>query len=346
MEIFLYKKDSRSLETGFAVQDLPALLADQNNLVWFDIYAPNESDKIQADDIMANVFKFHHLAVEDARETRNQPKLEQFPDYLFFIVHGVKNETNSTNFATKELDGFLGDNYLVTYHHETFKSIDKIKRRIKENPIVCERGAAFLLHQILDELVDLYLPVIEDFDLAITNLEDRIFKLKSGNDKILEEIMDIKRAVARMRRISSKQLEVLYKMSHGYVLRIDEQIQPFYRDVFDHLQRISDFSDSYRDLVSGLLDIHFSVIANKTNEVTKVLAVFSAIMLPLSLIAGIYGMNFDNMPELHTGNGYYFALGLMIFIAVGLLIYFWRKGWIFEAKAVEIKDEKLHKTVQ
>jgi magnesium transporter len=346
MEIFLYKKDSRSLETGFAVQDLPALLADQNNLVWFDIYAPNESDKIQADDIMANVFKFHHLAIEDARETRNQPKLEQFPDYLFFIVHGVKNETNSTNFATKELDGFLGDNYLVTYHHETFKSIDKIKRRIKENPIVCERGAAFLLHQILDELVDLYLPVIEDFDLAITNLEDRIFKLKSGNDKILEEIMDIKRAVARMRRISSKQLEVLYKMSHGYVLRIDEQIQPFYRDVFDHLQRISDFSDSYRDLVSGLLDIHFSVIANKTNEVTKVLAVFSAIMLPLSLIAGIYGMNFDNMPELHTGNGYYFALGLMIFIAVGLLIYFWRKGWIFEAKAVEIKDEKLHKTVQ
>jgi magnesium transporter len=340
MEIFLYKKDSCSIETGFTAQDLPVLLADKNNLIWFDIYAPNESDRIQADDLMANIFKFHHLAIEDARETRNQPKLEQFPGYLFFIVHGVKSETNSANFATKELDGFLGDNYLVTYHHETFKSIDKVKRRIKENPIACERGAAFLLHQILDELVDLYLPVIEDFDLAITNLEERIFRLKRGNDKVLEEIMDIKRAVARMRRISSKQLEVLYKMSHGHVLRIDEQIQPFYRDVFDHLQRISDLSDSYRDLVSGLLDIHFSVITNKTNEITKVLAIFSAIMLPLSLIAGIYGMNFDNMPELHTRNGYFFVIGLMIVVAVILLGYFWRKGWIGEADL-----EKIHETV-
>jgi magnesium transporter len=338
MEIFVYRNGAETIEQGFETSDLHALLNDKTNLVWVDINAETEADKIEADALMHDVFKFHHLAVEDARETRNQPKLEQFQDYLFFIVHGVKNETNSANFATKELDGFLGSNYLVTYHHETFRSIDKVKARITENPQACERGAAFLLHQILDELVDLYIPVVDEFDTAIDKLEERIFRLKRGNDQVLEEIMDIKRAVARMRRITSKQLEVLFKMSHGHVSRIDESIQPFYRDVYDHLLRISDLSDSYRDLVSGLLDIHFSVITNKTNEITKVLAIFSAIMLPLSLIAGIYGMNFDYMPELRTRSGYFVVIGFMALIALVLLGYFWRQGWIGRQDLKEIKE--------
>jgi magnesium transporter len=339
MEIFVYRKGFAEVDTSYGMADLPKLLADKQNQIWVDINAPTEADKIEAEALMHNVFKFHHLTIEDARETRNQPKLEQFSNYLFFIVHGVKNETNSANFVTKELDGFLGDNFLVTYHHEPFKSINKVKARILDNPIACEKGMAYLLHQILDELVDLYLPVVDDFDDAIDELEERIFRLKKGNDKILEEIMDIKRAVARLRRITTKQLEVLYKMSHGEVPLIDESIQPFYRDVHDHLLRVSDLADSYRDLVSGLLDIHFSVIANKTNEITKVLAIFSSIMLPLSVIAGIYGMNFENMPELKTQNGYFIVLGLMLLVAIGLLIYFWRKGWIGESDFEELPKE-------
>jgi len=125
---------------------------------------------------------------------------------------------------------------------------------------------------------------------------------------------------------------VLYRLSNGEFPQIPTNILPFYRDVHDHLLRISDLAESYRDLVSGLFDIHFSVTANKTNEVMKILAVFSAIMLPLSLIAGIYGMNFENMPELKTEHGYYMTIGFMILVAVGLLFYFWRKGWIFERR--------------
>lgn len=344
MEIFVYRKDIEEVETGFETQDLPHLLEDKNNLIWLDINAENEAEMIEADAVLRDTFHFHHLAIEDAHETRNQPKIEQFSKYLFFIVHGVKSETSSANFVTKELDGFLGENYLVTYHHEPFRSVDHAKSRIMENPIIFARGTAYVLHQILDELVDLYLPVVDDFDNAIEDLEERIFRMKRGNDKVLEEIMDVKRAVARLRRISAKQLEVFYKMSHGEVTCIDENIQHFYRDIHDHLLRISDLAESYRDLVSGLLDIHFSVIANKTNEITKVLAIFSAIMLPLSVIAGIYGMNFENMPELHTRNGYFAVIGVMILIAVGLLIYFWRQGWIgesdFEEVPKEIDDEK------
>lgn len=341
MEILVYREGAEQIEEGFDWAALPKLLADKKNLVWVDFFAQSEADRIEADDILLNVFKFHPLAVEDARETRNQPKIEAFNEYLFFIIHGVKpGETNPANFATKELDGFLGKNFLVTYHQEVFRSIEKVKRNIHETTFSCERGAAYLLHQILDEIVDLYMPIVDDFDEVINELEDRIFRLKRGNDKILEEVMDVKRAVARMRRISTKQLDVLYKMAHGNFPLIDEHTQPFYRDVHDHLLRISDLSENYRDLVSGLMDIHFSVIANKTNEITKVLAIFSAIMLPLSLIAGIYGMNMKLWGNTENPQYFWYVMLLMLVIAVGLLIYFWRQGWFGGSDLEKIPVDK------
>lgn len=329
MEIFVYRNGADSIEEGFPVEDLPELLEDEDNVVWVDFDSKTSDDVIQAQSILLNVFKFHHLTIEDCIETRNQPKVEAFPSYLYFIVHGVKNETNSANFVTKELDGYLGRNFVVTYHNEDFRSIDAVKKQIRSTPFHCQRGAAYLLHQILDQLVDLYMPVVDDFDVAINLLEDRVFMMNKNNTKILEEIMDLRRSVARLKRISSRQLDVLYRLSHGEFPQIDDHILPFYRDVHDHLLRISDLSENYRDLVSSLFDILFAVTANKTNDVMKVLAVFSSIILPLSLIAGIYGMNFENMPELHSRYGYFGALILMLLIGGGLFIYFWRKGWIF-----------------
>lgn len=339
MEILVYRKGAEEVETGFEGKDLPQLLKEESNVVWVDFFVPTEADRIEADWVLENIFHFHHLTIEDARETRNQPKIEAFPDYLFFIVHGVKTETNSANFVTKELDGYLGKNFVVTYHLEPFRSIEKIKRNLSESNYSCQRGAAYLLHQILDELVDLYMPAVDDFDNSISDLEERIFKMKRGSNKILEEIMDLKRAVARLKRISSKQLEVLYKMAHGQFPLIDEKIQPFYRDVHDHLLRISDLAENYRDLVSGLLDVHFSVIANRTNDVMKVMAIFSAIMLPLSLIAGIYGMNMKLYGNTDDPSYFWEVIGIMSIIAFGLLIYFWRKGWIGSEDLAEIPNE-------
>jgi magnesium transporter len=343
MEVFVYRKGADKVEEGFTREDLPALLADETNLVWVDLQGETPDQANEAKDILLNVFHFHYLTVEDCLETRNQPKIEAFPDYFYFIVHGVKPETNSSNFVTKELDGYLGKNFVVTFHVERFKSIKKVKNQIRSTSFACQRGAAYLLHQILDQLVDLYMPVVDDFDYTINELEDRVFRMKKGNTAVLEEIMDLRRSVARLKRISSRQLDVLYRLSHGEFLLIPEQVLPFYRDVHDHLLRISDLADSYKDLVSGLFEIHFSVTANKTNDVMKVLAVFSAIMLPLTLIAGIYGMNFENMPELHSPYGYFGALTLMFIIGVGLLIYFWRKGWIFEAEDKPVEAENKNK---
>ncbi|CAN5483231.1 magnesium/cobalt transporter CorA [soil metagenome] len=326
MEIFIYRKGADHVEEGLSAEKLPELLANPDNLIWVDMEAPTPAD----DKILADIFHFHPLTIEDARMTRNQPKVEAFPDYLFFIVHGVKvDETNSRNFVTKELDGYLGKNFVATYHHENFLSIDKVKQQVRSSAFVCGRGADYLLHQILDELIDLYLPLVDDFDNTINEIEERVFRTKKANNLILEEILDLKRSVARLRRITSRQLNVLYRIAHGEFPLIEEQHLPFYRDVYDHLQRVTDLSESYRDLISGLLDIQFSVVSNRTNEVMKVLTIFSAIILPLSLIAGIYGMNFDNMPELHTRNGYFITLALMFIVGIGLLIYFLRKGWIF-----------------
>ncbi len=330
LDIIVYRDGADAVEEGFTADDLPQLLEDPDNLVWVDFNAVDPDQIIVAEDILSRVFNFHYLTLEDCRETRNQPKVEAYKNYFFFILHGVKTETNSTNFVTKELDGYLGRNYVVTYHHERFRSIDKVKDQIRANAYPCQRGAAYLLHQIYDQLVDLYMPVVDDFDNTINALEDRVFLMQKSNNVVLEDIMDMRRAVARLKRISSRQLDVLYRISHGEFHQIPESILPFYRDVHDHLQRISDLSENYRDLVSGLFDIHFSAIANRTNDVMKVMTLISTIMLPLSLIAGIYGMNFDNMPELKSRNGYFITLAVMVVVGLLLVAYFWRKGWIFE----------------
>lgn len=347
MEIFVYRKDAKAVEEGFKKEDLPKLLDDEENVVWVDLRGETYDEIKQAKDLLLNVFKFHYLTVEDCLETRNQPKVEVFPDYLYFIVHGIKPEiTNTVSFVTKELDGYLGKNFVVTFHAERFKSIKIVKEQVRRSTYACQRGAAYLLHQILDQLVDLYMPIVDDFDKSINQLEERVFLMKRGNNAILEEIMNLRRSVARLKRISARQLEVLYRMSHGEFPQIPEYSLPFYRDVHDHLLRISDLAESYRDLVSGLFDIHFSVVANRTNDVMKVMTIFSSIMLPLSVIAGIYGMNFDYMPELRTRFGYFVTLGIMAVVAGGLLIYFWRKGWLFQKETQFVPNEDdIDKTV-
>lgn len=340
MEIFVYRKGAKAVEEGFTAKELPELLADKTNVVWVDLQGETPEQVEQATDILLNIFGFHRLTVEDCIETRNQPKIEAFPEYFYFIVHGIRpEETSSANFVTKELDGYLGDNFVVTFHVERFRSIKNVKKQIRSSIFICERGAAYLLHQILDNLVDLYMPIVDDFDDSINILEDRAFQMKKNNNAILGEIMDLRRSVARLRRISARQLDVLYRVSHGEFPQIPEHDLPFFRDVHDHLLRITDLAENYRDLVSGLFDIHFSVVANRTNDVMKTLAVLSSIILPLTFIAGIYGMNFENMPELKWRYGYFFMLGLMLLVTLGLLYYFWRRGWIFQGDD-EVADQK------
>jgi len=324
MEILVYRQGAGKVESGFSAEQLPELLKEETSVIWVDMEEPGEAEER----ILLDIFRFHPLTVEDCRETRNYPKVEEFPGYLYFIVHGVKADTSPDHFNTIELDAFLGPNYVITYHHDMFRSINNVKKLLSTSPVACQRGPAFLMHQLLDQIVDYYAPVLDDFDERIAKLEDDIFTLNRPNKAILEEIMDLKRGVLRLRRISARQMEVILRTSRGEFALIPATLLPFYRDIYDHIMRITDLAESYRDLISGSLDAYMSVVGNRMNEIMKVLTIFSAIMLPLTFIAGLYGMNFDNLPELHWQYSYFAVLAIMLVVAVTMLFFFWRRGWI------------------
>lgn len=335
MEIIVYREGEQKVESGYTVEHLPELLSDETLVVWVDMEKPSEED----DRILLDVFHFHPLTVEDCRENRHYPKIEEFPNYLYFIVHGVTADTSPDRFNTIELDGFLGPNYVITYHHDMFRSINNVKKQLTTSPVTCQRGPAFLLHQILDQIVDYYSPVLDDFDERIDQLEDNIFSLKRPNDAILEQIMELKRSVLRLRRISAKQMDIFYRLSRGEVHLIPQPMLPFYRDIYDHLIRVTDLAESYRDLIGGALEAYLSVVSNRMNEIMKVLTIFSAVMLPLTFLAGVYGMNFDNIPELHTKYGYFGIWIVMILVAVIMLSLFWRAGWIGSPQKKTAREE-------
>ena len=331
MEILVYQRGVAKIQEHYMVEDLPELLKEESTVIWVDMESPTEIDE----QVLLEVFNFHPLTVEDCRENRHYPKVEEFNDYIYFIVHGVRADTSPDRFNTIELDGFLGANYVITYHHDMFRSINNVKQQLRTTPMACQRGSAFLLHQILDQVVDFYSPVLDDFDDRIDRLEADIFALKQPNNEILSHIMDLKRSVLRLRRISVKQMDILLRMSRGEFALIPDEMRPFYRDVYDHLVRVVDLAESYRDLISGSLEAYLSVVSNRMNEIMKVLTIFSAIMLPLTFIAGVYGMNFDYMPELRKPYSYFIVLGIMFVVAVGMLLFFKKRGWLGVSKTAE-----------
>lgn len=325
MEIFAYQKKEGKLTKDHSVEDIPRLLKDPDSIVWIDIQGIDE----QAEIILTGTFEFDPMLVQDAKQSSNHPKIQDFPRYLFFTVHGLKEETTPYNFVTKEIDGFLGENFLVTHHNEDSRSIEETKQSILKNPSMLHKGVDYLLYQILDRIIDSYISITDEFNKKIGEIEDRILESEQIDGTILEEIMSLKRSVARLSRIGSRQERVLYRLSHGEFSLIQKSNIPPYLDAYDHLLRVVALAESYRDLVNSLFNLHFNVITIKTNEAIKIMTIISTIMLPLSLIAGIYGMNFENMPELKTRYGYFVVLGIMLLIATLLLTYFWRKGWLF-----------------
>jgi magnesium transporter len=337
MEILVYRRGDQKVQEGITVDQLPELLKDESVVIWVDMESPAAEDE----QVLLDVFEFHPLTVEDCRENRHYPKVEEFSGYIYLIVHGVRADTSPDRFNTIELDAFLGGNYVITYHHDSFRSINAVKLLLRTSPVGCQRGPAFLLHQILDRIVDYYSPVLDDFDDRIDRLESEIFAAKQPSNEILSQIMDLKRSVLRLRRISVKQMDVVLRLSRGeFSDLIPEEMRPFYRDIHDHLVRVTDLAESYRDLISGSLEAYLSVVSNRMNEIMKVLTIFSAIMLPLTFIAGVYGMNFDNMPELHSRYGYFATLAIMITVAIGMLIFFWKRGWLGRSTTTEETPEQ------
>ncbi len=321
IEIFTYSKEKglRRLPDAGA---LPGLLKEEAESVWVDLEAPTEEES----QILSTVFGFHPLAIEDCIAESHLPKLDDFGDYLFLVLHGARRGDHPGTFTTVELNFFLGKRYLVSYHRQLSRSINRTKERCMKNSLALSRGMEFLLYEILDMTVDNYFPILDDFDEVVDELGRDVSERPTK--ETLNRIFSLKRDGMYLRRITSPQREILNRMSRDPFAVINKRAAIYFRDVYDHLVRISDLAESYKDLTTGLLEAYLSGVSNRLNEILKLLTVFTVVMMPLTVITGIYGMNFESLPELKWRYGYYAVLGLMVVVVGVMLGFFRRKKWI------------------
>lgn len=277
--------------------------------------------------LLTDVLKLHPLAVEDILLDRPGPKVEDYGDYLYMVIHGVEcADSDVENVVSIELDLVLSRRWLLTHHRGQLRAPGEVAEELERNNKMMERGPAFMAHAVIDRMVDLYLPLTEAFDEKIDELETDVVERTSTD--IVPRIFRLKRALQRLRRTAMHQREVLQRLSRGEFEQIPERALPFYRDIHDHFVRVVDLAEGNRELLSAALDAYLSQTSNRMNEVMKTLALVSTIMLPLTFIAGVYGMNFDHMPELHWRYGYAFALGLMVVVGCSMGLWFRYKKWL------------------
>jgi magnesium transporter len=322
----LYCPKNRPHQSDLSPTDMAQALQDAEGLLWVSLEQPTEAE-IQT--ILADTFHFHPLAIEDCLSDGYQaPKVDIFGDYLFIIVHALQPNFPLDQFDTMELNCFLGRNYLVTSHrHPQMPPVQAVWERLARDERPLTRGADFLCYTILDRLVDEYMPLLDVMDEEIDRLEDEVV-LKRPKPDVLERILSLKHSILTLRRIIAPQREVMNRLSRDDLPQIADVHHIYYRDIYDHLVRVHDLSESIRDVVTGALDTYLSATSNRLNEIMKALTIVSTIFLPLSFIAGVYGMNFKYFPELQWQYGYCYVWGIFIAIAVGMLWYFRRRGWI------------------
>ena len=279
---------------------------------------------------MLHEWGFHPLAVEDVFTQQHQPKVEEYDDTMFIIVRGldfnVMKDHEADEVVTLKLASFLSRHRLVTLHRGPLRSVNIVLQRLGESKRGYTGGVTQVLWTICDEMMDLYFPVIDAIGVEIEELEEQV--IKSPEREHLQRLLLLRRKLSTLRRTMLPHRQVFSHLAASRFEAIDETAALNFRDTQDNVLRLADAIEQQRDLLSNVKDTYLSVVAQKTNDVMRVLTVFSAIVLPLSLIAGIYGMNFEQMPELKQAWGYPAVLVGMAALAGGLLLWFKKKDWL------------------
>jgi magnesium transporter len=300
---------------------------DAGTTTWIDL----EDHQPEVDAFLTQALGIHALTLEDIWSDRPTPKVDEFPGYIYVCAQTMRATPHAEGGALAhfELDLVVGATFVIT-RDEGRTTVQAVHDELARSPKSLVRGPAWIAHSILDRAVDGYLPVIDAFDDEVEALQDDVLAkagTREGN-AVLARILETKRALQALRRISIHQRDVLLRLARGEFAILPAEIVPYMRDVHDHFVRVSDLAESYRDLVTSALDAYLSVQSNRLNEVMKTLALISTVMLPLTFIAGVYGMNFDHMPELHWRYGYPCSIGLMALTATGAVLWFRLKSWI------------------
>jgi magnesium transporter len=323
IHVQLLKSDDSEAQK-VALDQIENLISDPKSLVWLDLLDPTPDDFAR----IAQEFNFHPLAMEDAKKRHQRPKIDIYTDFFFLVFYAVRVPADGVGFETQEVAFFIGVNYLVTVHHGTCAEIEGTVRRWRENvPSNHHAGSAILLYSILDGIVDNYFPVLDSVAERTDELEQAIFE-SGGRHQALELIFQLRKNLLALRRILSPERDMLSTIARRDVELLGEETSIYFQDVYDHLLRVTDALDTYRDLLASALDAYLSVTSNNLNQVMRTLTSWSIILMTLALIAGIYGMNFIHMPELRWSFGYYYALAVMFALGGILFAWFKRIDWL------------------
>lgn len=316
------------VRTDLKPDEFDAARQDAHGLLWVDLVG--EPPEV-CEPILSQMFGFHPLAVDDALRESHVPKVDDWEQYLYLVLQAVAFDIqNGGSLEDLELDVFLGPNYIVTYQEQPIRAVDRIWTSCQRDERHLKKGTAHLLYELADQLVADYMPVVEEINEAIDLIEDQVFDRPTP--ATVEQIFTLKRATLALRRTISPQREVLNKLAHDDYSVIDAEGRVYFRDVYDHLVRLYDINEGLRDLISGALDTYLSVINNRMNDVMKTLTIITTLFMPISFLAGFFGMNFFQPVtrlDAWTDNPIFIlTLVVIVLTPVGMFMWMRRRGWM------------------
>ncbi|MHB0915383.1 MAG: magnesium/cobalt transporter CorA [Thermoleophilia bacterium] len=317
-----------SREDGVREVPLPEVLAYRDNpaaLLWLDFCQLNEADvaMLQAE------FGFHELALEDAIEPHDQrSKVEEYDDHFFMVMHSLeaRPQDRMLTFERRELDLFVGHNYVVSIHRDEIPELETVWSDALKRPTLVAHGADRLAYHLMDRIVDRYLEATDKIEDVIDYLEDRAVEEQAGESSV-QEIFGFKRELIRFRKASGPLRDAIGELTSLDFPAIKPETMPYLRDVYDHLIRLADILDTYRDILGGALDVHLAAVSNRLNDIMKRLTLVATVFMPLTFITGFWGMNFTRLP-FGSSFWYWGSLAIMVVTVLWMAGYFWRKKWL------------------
>ena len=324
----LYYTPEGKIRTDINQGEFILLLHEEGGLLWIDMHG---DDRANYKLVMERIFDFHPLAVDDALEQTQVPKVDDWGKYLYLVLHDFEvRAADGEMVVQKELDIFIGPGYMITYHPEPITALEKMWDLCAWDPRYLKRGAIDLLYHLSDALVEGHLPVIDQIEVSINEMEDQI--LHAPKTDTLDKIFTLKRSLLRIRRIMTPQREVFYKLSHNEFAAIPSEERFFFRSIYDHDVLLNDLTESLRELLASALEIYLSASNNRMNKVVQILTVITTMFMPLTFITGFIGMNFFQLEfSMFTTLGKVgLAVALICLMSVPSAMFFWirRRVWM------------------
>jgi magnesium transporter len=316
--------DGKLVASNLDSDALRLVRADKGLLIWVNLFSPTEEETKA---ILEEVFSFHPLAIEDCLSASRYPKIEDYEDYLYLVMHAVAFNKEE-HFRTTELDFFIGKSFLVTHHSEPLSMVTSTIERIQKNPVAITRGMDRLAHFLLDTMVDAYQPVLNDLTAEIRALEDSVFVARHSEPTVIREFRERKKELSDLQQIVHPQRDVVNRMARGEFKQIRPVLLPYFRDLLGNLNRIDSAAATLSDQLYLTLDVFLNKASYETNEIIKILTLMTAITTPTVIIGTWYGMNFHDMPELGMPHAYEVASAITIISTVLLVIWLRRKHWL------------------